>query len=167
MPCREWNSRRGRHSLCASRRIFRPANDGIQFVSSHEILRREQWYLIKSAPWHALHALRSEYVTVLHMHKLESSAPLGPKYELPGGRASIVTAAKETSQQELYTQRYALALTAATTCSHQVLCDHARILIKRVGRLRATCQLIDRRQWRIKKALKKHTHVDAALQVGA
>ena len=32
----------------------------------------------------------SEYPTVLHLHKSESSAPLGPIYEYPGGSGSIV-----------------------------------------------------------------------------
>jgi hypothetical protein len=42
-------------------------------------------------------------VTVLHLHMLASSraVPLGPMYEYPGVRASIVNAAKEASQQEL------------------------------------------------------------------
>ena len=71
------------------------------YVSSHEVLRREQrWesYLVHTAPWHASHALMSEYVTVLHLHKLVSSMPVGPVYEYPGFRASIVNAAKESSQ---------------------------------------------------------------------
>jgi hypothetical protein len=77
------------------------------YVSSHEVLRRERRWesnLVHAAPWHASHALMSEYVTVLHLHKLESSMPLGPMYEYPGFRALIVNAAKETSQQELYGQ---------------------------------------------------------------
>jgi len=32
----------------------------------------------------------SEYATVLHLHKLASSLPLGPEYEYPGIRGSIV-----------------------------------------------------------------------------
>src|SRR6266567_9171595 len=77
------------------------------YVSSHEALRREQrWesYLVHTAPWHASHALMSEYATVLHLHRLVPSTPLGPVYEYPGFRALIVNAAKETSQQELNTQ---------------------------------------------------------------
>jgi hypothetical protein len=46
--------------------------------------------LVQSAPWHASHALTSEYVIVLHLHMLESSTPLGPVYEYPGFRASMV-----------------------------------------------------------------------------
>jgi len=38
------------------------------------------------------------------LHKLELSRTLGPVYEYPGFRALIVNAAKETSQQELYSQ---------------------------------------------------------------
>jgi len=32
----------------------------------------------------------SEYATVLHLHKLALSLPLGPEYEYPGIRGSIV-----------------------------------------------------------------------------
>lgn len=46
--------------------------------------------VVHTAPWHASHALMSEYVTVLHLHKLVSSTPVGPMYEYPGFRASIV-----------------------------------------------------------------------------
>ena len=78
------------------------------YVSSHEVSRKEQRCesnLIQVAPWHASHALMSEYVTVLHLHKSESSKVLlGPWYEYPGRRASTVNAAKEAGQQELHTE---------------------------------------------------------------
>ena len=78
-------------------------------VSSHEeVLRREQRWesnLIQSAPWHASHALTSEYVTVLHLHKLVLSRILGPMYEYPGVRALMVNAAKETDQEEEFVDK--------------------------------------------------------------
>jgi hypothetical protein len=36
-------------------------------------------YEIHVSDWHASHALRREYTTVLHLHKLLSSIPLGPE----------------------------------------------------------------------------------------
>jgi hypothetical protein len=70
-------------------------------------MRKEQrWgsYLVNFAPWHAPHALMSEYVTVLHLHGSVSSTPLGPLYEPPGLRGETEKAAKKTRQQDLYTQ---------------------------------------------------------------
>jgi hypothetical protein len=52
-------------------------------------------YVIHAAPWHASHALMSEYAMVLHLHKLELSTPLGPVYEYPGCRALMVNAGKK------------------------------------------------------------------------
>jgi len=49
---------------------------------------------VHCAPWHASHALMSEYVTVLHLHKLVPSIPVGPVYEYPGSRGLMVKAAK-------------------------------------------------------------------------
>ncbi len=64
---------------------------------SQELRRKQRWetYLIHSAPWHPAHALISEYPTVLHLHKLELSTPLGPLYASPGDSGSMVNAAKE------------------------------------------------------------------------
>jgi hypothetical protein len=79
-----------------------------------------------------------------------------------------VKAAKETSQQELYThgRHYyssTVVLTAAGARCRQVCRDHARILAESVKRLRETRQFIDRRQRRIKNALRKHTHPSVGL----
>jgi hypothetical protein len=51
-------------------------------------------YVIHFSLWHASHALIREYATVLHLHKLESSTPLGPVYEYPGRSELMVNAAK-------------------------------------------------------------------------
>ena len=78
------------------------------YVSSHEVLKREESNLTANSPWHAPHALMSEYVTVLQLHRLEPPT-IGPVYEYPGNRGKRVNAAKtadfkESSEQELYTQ---------------------------------------------------------------
>jgi hypothetical protein len=39
-----------------------------------------------------------EYATVLHLHKLVSSMPLGPVYEYPGESALMVNAAKRAQK---------------------------------------------------------------------
>ena len=49
-------------------------------------------YVIHGACWQASHALRSEYTTVLHLHKFPSSTS-GPVYEAPdssGGMENTV-----------------------------------------------------------------------------
>jgi hypothetical protein len=45
------------------------------------------------APWHAPHALKREYTTVLHLHKL-SSLTIGPVYDSPGVRAGTENAVR-------------------------------------------------------------------------
>jgi len=47
-------------------------------------------HVIQFELWQASHALMREYATVLHLHKLESSTPLGPVYEYPGMSESMV-----------------------------------------------------------------------------
>jgi hypothetical protein len=37
----------------------------------------------------------SEYATVLHLHRLLLSIPLGPVYEYPGCKESMVNAARD------------------------------------------------------------------------
>jgi len=46
--------------------------------------------VIHVSDWHASHALMSEYAMVLHLHRLLLSIPLGPVYEYPGCRESMV-----------------------------------------------------------------------------
>ena len=57
--------------------------------------RRDESYVIQSAPWHASHALTRQYTMVLHLHMLSSSGPLGPTYVSPGSRGSMVNAARD------------------------------------------------------------------------
>ena len=51
--------------------------------------------MIQVCPWHPPQALTSEYPTVLHLHKLESSTPLGPEYDCPGCSGAIVYAERD------------------------------------------------------------------------
>ena len=43
-----------------------------------------------------------EYATVLHLHKLESSTPLGPVYEYPGSNELMVNAAWDETTMLLF-----------------------------------------------------------------
>lgn len=52
-------------------------------------------------------------MTVLHLHVWESLSSVGPKYEYPGIKGSIVNAAKESAR--IVYIRQALVLTAAIT----------------------------------------------------
>ena len=95
--CHNRSSLGGRQSLCAVERIFRPAK--CRYISRK--LRRGQRqgsYVIQVSPWHPPQALMSEYPTVLHLHKLESSTPLGPKYDCPDCSGPILNTAKTTRQ---------------------------------------------------------------------
>jgi len=61
----------------------------------------DESYEIQLAPWHASHALISEYATVLHLHRVLSSGPLGPVYVYPGISELIVNAAEEIETARL------------------------------------------------------------------
>jgi hypothetical protein len=93
------NSLLGRQELCAVVRILLPAK--VQMHKPKDLERRQQResYGIHFSPWHASHALRREYVKMLHSHKLQSSGPLGPKYEYPLGSAGSLYAVNEMRQQ--------------------------------------------------------------------
>jgi hypothetical protein len=82
-------------------------------------------YVIQFELWHASHALTREYATVLHLHKLESSTPLGPVYEYPGARELMVNAIKgkeRLRRQWLLLDRQSgeerRTLTALIACRH-------------------------------------------------
>ena len=49
-------------------------------------------YVYHLAPWHAPHALRREYTTVLHLHGLELLTLFAPVYTDPGGSGLTVNA---------------------------------------------------------------------------
>jgi hypothetical protein len=96
----------------------------------------DETYVIQFELWQASHALMREYATVLHLHKLESSTPLGPVYEYPGMSESMVNATQE--QRKIETSQTAKdgerngTLTSLIACRHQIRRDRTRILINRV-----------------------------------
>ncbi len=55
-----------------------------------ETRSRRRTYVVDSPPWHALHALKRLYPTVLHLHEFPLFVLLGPIYEDPGSSAFIV-----------------------------------------------------------------------------
>jgi len=70
-----------------------PAGTGLGNVDGARVFEQLNEYsdhVIQFELWHASHALMREYATVLHLHKLESSTPLGPVYEYPGARELMV-----------------------------------------------------------------------------
>ena len=71
------------------------------YISHIENFKEEeiQSHVIHFSPWHASHALKSEYTTLLHSHKLSSLALVGPGYEVPGASGEIMYAAKEIRRQ--------------------------------------------------------------------
>ena len=87
------NSRRRGQNCCAVGYPLRPANG--TFINEGLTKEVENPYVIQSSPWHAPHALRREYATVLHAHNILPALADGSEYSYPGGSAGMVNAARD------------------------------------------------------------------------
>jgi len=86
-------------------------------------------YLIHKSSWHAPHAHKREYVTVLHLHKSSPSRTYGPAYWYPAGRGSTVNAAKGERAMLVHVRG---TPTAPTACGLQVCRNFTWTLIERI-----------------------------------